>query len=214
MIHLLQYLQNSYTATVDCQREKFWGLTFNWKYHDEYVDMSMPGYVQKFLQKFQHQPPKLPQFKPFAAAPYVKAINGQRIYRPKLDSSSLLPLPKLQGCNKLLAFLYYVIAINITLLSDLNRISVKHDASTKQTEYQCHRVLDYVATKPNVSLIFHKIYMVFTIDSYDAYLLKPLAHNRVAGYFQLNSNNKPSNFVTGEILVECKTLRHDVASSA
>ena len=90
-IHLLQYLQNKYTTTVDWSGNNFCRLTLYCTCHDGYVDVSIPGYVQKVLQKFQYQPPKSTQFSPFSAAPYVKAIKGQRQYAPKIDSSSFLP---------------------------------------------------------------------------------------------------------------------------
>ena len=63
------------------------GITFDWKYHNGFFDVSMTGYVQKVIQKFQHQPPKSPQFSPFPAALYVKYIRGQRQYEPKINSS-------------------------------------------------------------------------------------------------------------------------------
>ena len=55
--------------------------------------------------------------------------------------------------------------------------------------------------------------MFLTIDSYASYLVKPQARSRVAGYFQLNSNNKSLNFANWAILIEYKTLHNDVASS-
>ena len=56
--------------------------------------------------------------------------------------------------------------------------------------------------------------MVLTIYSDSGYLLEPHSRRRVAGYFQLNSNNKSSKIVNGAILIEFKTLHHVVASSA
>ena len=56
--------------------------------------------------------------------------------------------------------------------------------------------------------------MVLTIDSDAAYLVAPKARSRIAGYFQLNSKHKCNNYVNGALLIECKTLRHVVASSA
>ena len=38
-IHLLQTLQNNYTALVDWSGEKICGIAFNWKYHNGYVDV-------------------------------------------------------------------------------------------------------------------------------------------------------------------------------
>ena len=110
-------------------------------------------------------------------------------------------------------FLYSAIAIDHTLLTALNAIAAKQATATKQTEDICHRVLDYIAIQPNVSLVFQKSDMVLTIDLDADYLVEPQSRIRFAGYFQLNSNKKSSNFVNGEILIECKTLRHVVASS-
>ena len=96
----------------------------------------------------------------------------------------------------------------------MKTISAKQAATTKQTEDQCSRFLDYVAAQPNISLMFHNSYMVLTIDSDYAYLVEPQANVRVAGDFQRNSNNQSSTFVNGAILIECKTLCHVVASSS
>ena len=76
-VHLLQYIQKNCTPMVEWSGETFCCLTFDWEYQNEYVDVLMPGYVQKLLQKFQHQPPKTPHFLPFTAAPYVKFIKGE-----------------------------------------------------------------------------------------------------------------------------------------
>ena len=62
------------------------GITFDWKYHNGFFDVSMTGYVQKVIQKFQHQPPKQSRFLPIATATYVKGIKGQQQYVPKIDS--------------------------------------------------------------------------------------------------------------------------------
>ena len=53
--------------------------------------------------------------------------------------------------------------------------------------------------------------MILSIDSDAAYLVAPKARSRVAGYFQLNSL---PHIINGALLVECKALRHVVASSA
>ena len=53
------------------------------------------------------------------------------------------------------------------------------------------------------------------VDSDAAYLVLPKARSRVAGYFQLtNQHTSPNFFCNGAILIECKGLRHVVASSA
>ena len=62
--------------------------------------------------------------------------------------------------------------------------------------------------------MFHKRDMVLTIDSYAAYLVEPQACIKVAGYFKLTSNKKPSKNLNGAILIKCKMIYHVFASSA
>ena len=54
------------------------------------------------------------------------------------------------------------------------------------------------------------------IDSDAAYLVAPNARSRIAGYFHLSDHPNITKHPTlnGAILVECKTLRHVVSSSA
>lgn len=63
--------------------------------------------------------------------------------------------------------------------------------------------------------------MRLIVDSDAAYLVLPNARSRIAGYFRPgeqyipgNSNDAPSRTPNAPILVECKTLRHAVASAA
>ena len=57
--------------------------------------------------------------------------------------------------------------------------------------------------------------MALHIDSDAAYLVAAQAKSRIAGFYHLSNNEvhgKPVS-LNGEILVECKTLRHVVASA-
>ena len=137
---------------VDWSGIIFCGITFDWQYNNGFVDVSMPGYVQKVLQKFQHKPPKSPQFSPFSAAPYVKAIKGQHQYAPKIDSSSLPFFQNYKGEKFVSILLYYARDFDNILLPALNKIAEKQYADTKRTEDQCHGLFDYVATQSNISL--------------------------------------------------------------
>ena len=99
-VHLLQYIQKNCTPMVEWSGETFCCLTFDWEYQNEYVDVLMPGYVQKLLQKFQHQPPKLPWFSPFPPLHMSKLSRDNANMHQKLIHPHCSPLPKLQGSNK------------------------------------------------------------------------------------------------------------------
>ena len=75
--------------------------------------------------------------------------------------------------------------------------------------------MDYLHTYSNASIRYHKSDMLLHIDSDAAYLVLPKARSRVAGYFQLTNRHDTNKYFTnGAVLIECKGLRHVVASSA
>ena len=62
--HLLQALKSFYATTEDWSGAHYCGLTLNWNYKDGYVDVSMPGYVEKQLHRYQHPKPPKAQYAP------------------------------------------------------------------------------------------------------------------------------------------------------
>jgi len=55
--HLLATLREHYTISVDWTRSTYLRLQLDWDYENDTVDLSMPGYIEKALQCFQHTPP-------------------------------------------------------------------------------------------------------------------------------------------------------------
>eukprot|EP00957_Ditylum_brightwellii_P181239 13805698-Ditylum_brightwellii.AAC.1 len=55
--HLIQVLQKDYKIPTDLDGKNYCSLTTKWHYAAGYVDVSMPGYVPKALNKYQHPPP-------------------------------------------------------------------------------------------------------------------------------------------------------------
>ena len=62
--YLLQALQTKYTITTDLTGSLYCDITLKWNYNKKYVDLSMPGYVQSAMHKFQHHPPRRRQYAP------------------------------------------------------------------------------------------------------------------------------------------------------
>jgi hypothetical protein len=112
------------------------------------------------------------------------------------------------------SLLYYARAIDNSILPALNTIAASQAKPTKKTRDLCNHLLDFVACHQQVTLRYKASDMILNIDSDAAYLVEPYARSRIAGYFQLNSPRDQHKFVNGAILIECKTLRHVVASSA
>ncbi len=51
---LLNSLQDHYKVEIDWTGGLCCGITLDWNYKDRYVDISMPGYTKKQLQKHEH----------------------------------------------------------------------------------------------------------------------------------------------------------------
>ena len=213
--HLFSCLNPHYQLKADWTGQNFCGLSFDWHYDKNYVDVSMPNYVKKVLHKFQHTPPKSPVYSPFLAYPWKPQKQGERQYAPSQDTSpSLNPTRTTRIQSIVGSVLYYARAIDYTLLPALNTISAHQSKPTEKTEKHCRRILDYLSTYPNVYVRYHASDMQLAIESDAAYLVEPQARSRIAGFYHLNSGQPHSNDINGAFHIECKTLRHVVASSA
>ena len=78
-------------------------------------------------------------------------------------------------------------------------------------------LLDYVSTYPDTKIRYTKSDMILHPDSDAVYLEAPKTRSRVAGSFycvqQYNKNVPSSITLNGLIHIECKTLKHVVASA-
>ena len=67
-LHLLKTLEKNYEITTDWEGTKFSGIELSWNYHAHHDDrtcrISMKGYIDKVLLKYNHPFPKKPQLSP------------------------------------------------------------------------------------------------------------------------------------------------------
>ena len=74
--YLIDILQKSFEVSCDWEGRHYCGLTIDWQYDDNYVDILMPGYVDKVLHKLQHKKPEKPQYAPHTwTAPVYEKIH-------------------------------------------------------------------------------------------------------------------------------------------
>ena len=188
-----------------------------WIYSAGCVDVSMPGYVKKLLEKFQHSKPPTPQLSPHK---WNRPQFGTRIQLTTISDSS----PKLvkHGTKNVQlvvgSFLYYGCAIDSTLLVALNEIAAHQFSPTQYISTKCKQLLDYAATFLNAKLRFVASDMILHVDSDAAYLVQDGARSHIAGHYILSTHPPPAPQIPNKkpnapILVECKILRHVVASA-
>jgi Reverse transcriptase (RNA-dependent DNA polymerase) len=213
--HLEATLRKYYTITVDKHATKFCGMTLDWNYQAGHVTLSMPGYVEKALQRFTHQAPAKPQHAPhqWTAPNYgakVQYADPDDDSMP-LDAKGITLLQQIIG-----TFLYYARAIDNTMLVALGTLAAAQTKGTEQTMEAAIQLLNYAASNPNAAIRFHSSDMVLYAHSDASYLSEPHARSRVGGYFYLGNNNEPADNPTpnGPIHVESRIMRNVMAAAS
>ena len=74
--HLIDSIKKYYAISIYWEGRNYLGLTIYWNHSKGYVDIFMPDYETKALDRIPHPNPKIPQYSPhFWTIPdYVKRI--------------------------------------------------------------------------------------------------------------------------------------------
>jgi len=146
--HLMATLKLQYTASEDWEGLKYCGLTLTWDYINRTVDLSMPGYIERALQRFQHPAPTRAQHAPHTwIKPQYGAITQ---YAPSPDTSPALDVKdKLRVQEVLGVLLYYGRAVDSTILTAINTLASQQANATKETMKAITHLLNYCATHPD-----------------------------------------------------------------
>ena len=101
----------------------------------------------------------------------------------------------------------------------MNEVAAHQSTPTQYIRNKCKRILDYATTFLDVKIRYHANDMVLHVDSDAVYLVQDGAHSQIAGHYILSSfpspaSQNPDKAPNAPILIECKTLRHVVASAA
>ncbi|KAL7479933.1 hypothetical protein ACHAW6_007838 [Cyclotella cf. meneghiniana] len=137
--HLLNALKEHYTLDIDWEGKLYCGISLNWDYQKRTVDISMPGYIKKLLQRFQHECSK-PQHSPFNCSPKRYGKDAQLLLplneSPCLDKKGVTRIQQIVG-----AILYYAMCVDITLLMTLSTIAHEQTKSTKKQTFLSFKCL-------------------------------------------------------------------------
>ena len=129
--HLINSLKAAYNITTDITGTNFCGLHLTWNYSKKYVDISMPNYVYKALQKLNHEKPTKPTHAPHR---WVPKIFGNKIHIASEEDTSehLSPAETKRTQSIVGSFLYYARAIDNTTHTALNDIATTQAKPTKK----------------------------------------------------------------------------------
>ncbi len=216
MDHLIAAIKAKYNKlSEDWSGELYCGIKLTWDYDARTLNISMPGYGQKQLQRYEHALPSKPQNCPFSPQPKQYGSEAQRPIEP--DTSPPLSEEEKKQVQRLVgSILYYAGAVDLTVLMALSTIASEQSKCTQQTMHRCKQLLDYLATHPDATVRFHASDMILNIHSDASYLSEKNAHSRACGHFFMGwklDASKPIK-LNGAFFTLCSILRFVVASAA
>jgi hypothetical protein len=161
--HLRNALLHHYEITTYWGGTVYSGMTLKWDYHQCNCDISLPGYVTNVLNKFQHYAPKHPQHTPSKYVTpiyFAKTQYDTRGGTPLLSAKQRTHIQNITG-----SVLYYARAVDPTVLMPLNDIATEKNKATEKAQAAENQLLDYLATHPDTTIIYHKSDMILHIHS-------------------------------------------------
>jgi hypothetical protein len=184
--HLITALHQHYNIEEDWDGSLYCGISLKWNYDNGHVNISMPGYIDKLLARFEHKPPLKPQHSPHAAPPRK---FGQDAQEPiEHDHQPILPPDQIKRIQQIIGtILYYARAVDITTLVALSSIAAEQTKATESTETKIVQLLDYLYTHKDATIRYVASDMVLNVHSDASYLSEPKAHSRLGGTFFLGA---------------------------
>jgi hypothetical protein len=130
---------------------------------------------------------------------------------PSLSDANIKHIHRVIG-----SILYYVQAINLTVMMALSTIESKQAHSTKNTMQKTIQLLAYLATHLDATVRFHAPDMILNIHSNASYLSKANARSRACGHFCMGWKPNPTQPIklNGAFFTLCAILWYVVVSAA
>ena len=219
---LLQVLRTKYRLKEDWTGSRYCGLHLDWNYAQGYVDISMPGYIERALLRFEHPRCKRPEHTPHR---WNAPVYGARQQFDSVDNTPILDLKqKLHVAEVMGTLLYYARAVDCTMIPAIGTIASQQANPTQRTLADTTRLLNYAATHPNARVRFRRSDMILHVESDASYLSETKARSRFAGFHYLSSRPKtpgvapaldePAPPINGAVNIPANILREIVSSAA
>ena len=190
--HLISALTQHYELDIDWEGKLYCGITLSWHYDQQYVDISMPAYVDKLLARFKHITPTRPQHSPHIAP--LRSFGTDAQLPVPHDNQPSLPLDRIRRIQQIVGtIMYYARAVDITTLVALSSIAAEQSKATVTTERKILQLLDYLNTHKHATIRYVASDMILNVHSDASYLSEPRARSRIGALFFLGSNPKPRN---------------------
>ncbi len=181
--HLIASIKCTYKKlTEDWTGSLYCGILLDWDYVGRTVDISMPGYIKKKLQEYQHSLPKRIQNCPYSPEPKRFGVDAQAPI--ETDETAVLDAKGIKRIQQIVgSILYYARAVDMTVLMALSSIAVEQTKATEKTLGHCLQLLDYLVSNSEAKVRYHASDMIMNIHSDASYLSETKARSRACGHF-------------------------------
>ena len=213
--HLIAALKKYFTIAEDWTGSLYCGITLKWDYEKRIVDILMPGYIKKVLQRYSHEKPKKHQACPYPVEPrkYGRAAQDPM----EQDTSRNATEKETKKIQKVVgSILYYARGVDSTALVSLSTIASEQAKATGHTIATTEQLLDYMASNPDATIRFYASDMILNIHSDASYLSVRNARSRAGGHFFLGwmPKNGEDIKLNGAIFTLSTILKFVAASAA
>ena len=120
LVHCLK--KHCAKVSEDCEGKLYCGITLDWNYIERWVDISMPGYIKRLCQRYEHIYPKKTQHSSYRARPKIYGAAAQDSM--PTDDPTLIDDERKKLVQHIIGdVLYYVRAVDLTVLPALSSIA-------------------------------------------------------------------------------------------
>jgi hypothetical protein len=181
--HPIASIKNTYKKlTEDWTGSLYCRITLNWDYVGRTVDISMPGYIKKKLQEYNHLLLGRSQYCQYSPGPKTFGSDTQAPLLP--GTTPVLEAKRIKQIQQIVgSILYYAHGVNMTVLMALSSIEVEQTQATGKTMERCIQLLDYLASNSKVKMRFHASDMIMNIHLDALYLSETKARIQACGHF-------------------------------
>jgi len=211
--HFLNALKEVYQYKVDMDGKRYLGMTIDIDRVNGIVALSMPGYVQQALNKYDPR-----RLLPECNSPmlFVQPIYGskQTLQATVDESTAIVDPDRIRRIQQIIgAFMYYSRAVDPSMLPAVCKLSSRQSNPTIDVELAANRLLGYAKRYPAAQTVIKKCDMVLTGHSDASYLSETKARSRAGGILYL-TNKIDNKVVNGSIFCMSTIIPVTVSSAA
>jgi len=181
--HFLTTLRLQYEITEDRDvKQKYVGITIEHDRKANTISLSMPGYIEKALARFQMTDAR----KASSPAIYTPPEYGAKIHFDEVEDDTPITAEEKTRIQQIVGvLLFYARAVDPTMLCAVNKLASHQAEPSATTVTQANRILQYAAKYPSASILLKASDMQLRCYSDASYLSEVNSRSRAGGILYL-----------------------------